>query len=57
MNDCVLLAAGEPADDKEDHDSLDELAEQAYLERFRNTSTPAIPKEISVVSPGGVAVL
>lgn len=53
----MLLAAGEPADDKEDHDSLDELAEQAYLERFRNTSTPAIPKEISVVSPGGVAVL
>jgi hypothetical protein len=47
MNEYKILAAGEPAED--DQDSLDELAEQAYVER--HDVAPLIPEHIMVGVP------
>jgi hypothetical protein len=47
MNGYKILAAGEPAED--DQDSLDELAEQAYVER--HDVAPPIPEHITVGVP------
>ena len=40
-------------DDEDEEDSLDEVAEEAFYEKYhRNSSALPIPMEISVVSPG-----
>lgn len=51
MVGVTLLAGGKPEEDEEDSDSLDEVAEEDFLERFRSSSSE-IPKVISVVTPG-----
>jgi hypothetical protein len=56
MNGVTILANGDPEDDEDSVDSLDELAEETFYENFRS-STPQIPNEVSVVTPGFVGLL
>ena len=51
MVGVTLLVGGKPEEDEEDSDSLDEVAEEDFLERFRSSSSE-IPKVISLVTPG-----
>ncbi|CAB9515402.1 expressed unknown protein [Seminavis robusta] len=52
MTNFATIANGSMADDEEEEDSLDEVAEEVFYEKYRNSSAPPIPMEISVVSPG-----
>jgi len=53
MTNFAMIANGSVTDDEEEEDSLDEVAEEAFYEKYhRNSSAPPIPMEISVVSPG-----